>query len=680
MNVNFNPNTYDSSASIGGFGDGENPEGREFYISFERTNYYMPIQTVPPTYEIQYGSGWNPKEGEVRGTFNGEGYGRIASYIDDTNTMTALEFDGSQLWGINDFGIIGIKNGNISNVTFGNWTAERTVKSYSQDGTSSTSVETVSDLRFALTPLLGVAMSNIAPRCDGSIESNIPIFLTRAQAEEYLRVGDTTGQINGDAPVEPNDYDYYMYNRISTTVGAGWDYQYLYRYKMTTGKRLALYMHTVAGYPQYDRTLIGTDGIAQIFKGDTYGADYFPEVASTDLNFLGEKRTMTSGTSYTPVMYETNIPTFDTYAHALAYVQNGDETGIVDKWRIDDVQPGEIGDPTDTTPQGENGMVLTYGGRMYRMSNLQLFYFYNEIFDGQSSTIEAILEGLQLFGSNQINALQGVTYYPFDLDDVATISSGSDIYIGAYKVTSTTGDAIQKNDKLINMGSVPFPAPYGARDFRNYEPFCKLYVMLPYAGTHELQISKYIGKNVGLKMAVDLATGCGTYFLYAGNTIMDSFDCVIGTHRPITAVDHAQHVSASENAIMQTVGAVGSALTAGVSMSLAGVAGGAAQAVTKGYQAMNIINDPPMTCRGSFTSGVGLFDVKSPYFIFAQLKPQTPANLQSVMGRPSSAGGLVSSFSGYLSTCAFTLADGFTGTQEEAEEIYRLMSGGIYVD
>ena len=356
--------------------------------------------------------------------------------------------------------------------------------------------------------------------------------------------------------------------------------------------------------------------------------------------------------------------------------------------------PGEIGDPADQTPQGENGMIYTYGSRMYRLSNLQLFHFYDEVFDPTPATVQAILDGLQLFGANQINAIQDVMYLPFDASLVATMSAATNIKLGTYTMQNAQGEPIQKNDKLINMGTVYFPAPYGARDFRNYEPNCKLYIMLPYAGTHELQISKYIGKNVTLKMACDVSTGQATYFLYAGGCIMDSFDCIVGVHRPITAVDHAQHTAQAMNAIMQTGASAINTLQSGVSGGLqaggkaavaigAGVVdglGGAVKTIMSGYQAMNIYNDAPMTPRGSFTGGTGLFDVKSPYFIFAQLKPQMPSNLAYVMGRPSSAGGLVSSFSGFLQTCAFSLADGFTGTEEEAEEIYSLMEGGIYVD
>ena len=707
MNVLFSPNPYSSEVTIGGAAiPSDDPEGKEFYFKTERTNYYISSPTLPPTYEIKYGSGWSPKEGEVRGTFTGEGYGRIAAYIDYSNTMTALEYDGSNNWAIYlDGGIIGIKNGNFENVTYGKWDGEKVIKTYNQDGTSTTTTDHVTDLRFGDTGCWpGAAMDNMAPRCDGRIDTNIPLFLTQAEAQEYCRTGDTTGILNGDVPVEPNVYDYYLYNRISTTVGAGWDIENLFRYKMNTGKRLAFYMHSDFGLDEYDRVLVGSSEIAQSYKGDYYGQDPFPDSNEIAMRALGEQRKMQSGTTYTPVMYETNIPTFDTLAHAQNYIDTGDETGILDKWRTEEIVPGEIGDPADQTPQGENGMVYTYGSRMYRLSNLQLFHFYDEVFDPTPATVQAILDGLQLFGANQINAIQDVMYLPFDVDDVATMSAATNIKLGTYTMQAQ-GEPIQKNDKLIDMGTVYFPAPYGARDFRNYEPNCKLYIMLPYAGTHELQISKYIGKNVTLKMACDVSTGQATYFLYAGGCIMDSFDCIVGVHRPITAVDHAQHTAMAMNAIMQTgqsaigtlaqgvsggVKAAGSAASAGLSAGAIGAgaisagvasgAGGAINTIMSGYQAMNIYNDAPMTPRGSFTGGTGLFDVKSPYFIFAQLKPQMASNLAAVMGRPSSAGGLVSSFSGFLQTCAFSLADGFTGTEEEAAEIYSLMEGGVYVD
>lgn len=703
MNVLFSPNPYGSEVTIAGAAiASDDPEGKEFYIKTERENFYISSPTMPPTYEIQYGSGWAPKDAEVRGTFTGQGYGRIAAYIDYSNTMTALEYDGSNTWGINlDGGIIGIKNGNFENVSFGKWDAEKIIKTYHQDGTITTTTDTITDLRTAdATCYPGVAMSNIAPRCDARIETNIPLFLTQAQAQEYCRSGDTTGILNGDVPVTPNDYDYYMYNRISTTVGAGWDIENLFRYKMNTGEKLAFYMSSSLGYEEYDRVLIGSDEIAQSYKGDFYGQDPFPDSNEVAMRALGEQRKMQSGTTYTPVMYETNIPTFDTYAHALDYINTGDETGMLDKWRTDEVQPGEIGDPTDQTEQGENGAVFSYGGGMFRLINAQLASFYAEAFNTDPNVMQSILDGLQLFGSNQINCIHDVMYIPFSADDVATLSSGSDIYLGSYKMTTVQGDRVLKNDKLINMGTHYFAPPYGAGDHRNYSPLCRIFVMLPYAGTHELQIDKYIGKNITIKLAVDLTTGAGTYFIFSNNTIMDSFDCQIGAHRPITAVDHAQQVSAVTNAILQTgtqgiktvAGATNAinpaqAATAGREATktslnaagLGGVVGGAIGTVVTGYQGMQSTIDYPMTERGSFNGFLGMFDVKSPYFVFCQMETKQAQNLIAVKGKPSAAGGKLSSFSGYFEAAAVDLPT-FSGTEAEAEELMSILKGGIYID
>lgn len=703
MNVLFSPNPYGSEVVIGGGAiPSDDPEGKEFYIKTERTNYFISSPTLPPTYEIKYGAGWSPKEAEVRGTFTGEGFGRIAAYIDYSNTMTALEYDGSSPWGINlDGGIIGIKNGNFENVTFGKWDAEKTIKTYNQDGTETTTTENTDQLRFADTTCYpGAAMDNIAPRCEGRLETNIPLFLTQAEAQEYCRSGDTTGILNGDVPVTPNVYDYHMYNRISTTVGAGWDIENLFRYKMNSGKRLAFYMHSDFGIDEYDRVLVGSDEIEQSYKGDYYGQDPFPDSNEIAMRALGEQRKMQSGTTYTPVMYETNIPTFDTLAHAQNYIDTGDETGIIDKWRTDDVIPGEIGDPTDQTDQGENGAVFSYGGGMFRLSNAQLASFYTEAFNTDPNVMQSILDGLQLFGSNQINAIHDVMYIPFNAEDVATLSSGNDIYLGSYKMTTLTGDRVLKNDKLINMGSHYFAPPYGAGDHRNYAPLCRIFVMLPYAGTHELQVDKYIGKNVTLKLAVDLTTGAGTYFVLSNNTIMDSFDCQIGAHRAITAVDHAQHVAAVTNAILQTgtqgiktvAGAThainpAQAATAGreatkTSLNAGGLGGavsGAIGTVVSGFQGMQSTFDYPMTERGSFNGFLGMFDVKSPYFVFCQMKTKQAQNLIAVKGKPSAAGGKLSSFSGYFEAAAVDLPS-FSGTEAEAEELMSILKGGIYID
>lgn len=686
--LQISPNPNGSNISVGGGGSGEVSEGTRIYIEYIRKNYSQTQGEWLP----KYGGGWDPSSYRWEGVVGDGGFSRICGYIGQTQPI-----DGSASSGNVTFTVIGIKAGGVidpntsSNLcSEGEWTLTTT----NEQGETTTTTDSSSFVGGQTGHSPGWAP--IAARVEGEANANFPIFETAAEAENFLRTGEGD-PINGMVPVVQNDYDYYMYNRISTTPGSGSEYEYFYRYKMQDGARLCLYKERLIGYPQFDRTLSGIDGIATIYKGDSPEQDPFPEALSTDLHFLGEAARYEGGTNWYPITYETNIPLADTLQHAQDYIDTGDTTGITG---IPGQQEGEIGEPTDTTEQGENGAVYSYGGGMFRLSNLQLASFYSEAFNTDPDVMQSILDGLQLFGSNQINAIHDVMYIPFDAEDVATLSSGNDIYLGSYKMTSLTGDRVLKNDKLINMGSHYFAPPYGAGDHRNYAPLCRIFVMLPYAGTHELQIDKYIGKNVTLKLAVDLTTGAGTYFVLSNNTIMDSFDCQIGAHRPITAVDHAQHVSAITNAILQT-GTQGIKTVAGATnvinpaqaaragreatktslnaAGLGGAVGGALDTVLSGYQAMQTNIDYPMTERGSFNGFLGMFDVKSPYFVFCQLQTKQAANLIRIKGKPSAAGGKLSSFFGYFEAAAVDLPS-FSGTEAEAVELMSILKGGIYID
>jgi adenosylcobinamide amidohydrolase len=255
---------------------------------------------------------------------------------------------------------------------------------------------------------------------------------------------------------------------------------------------------------------------------------------------------------------------------------------------------------------------------------------------------------------------------------------------------------------MINCGSAQFDAPYD--DFRDYEPFCKLGVLLPYIGFKELLISKYINKTVSLKYAVDVTTGACTAYLYANGVIMDSFDGTMGVQRPITAVNQQEQVSAVINGILgtatqaaKTIGTAGTTAVAGATLAGASsvaeaapqaakfaggqsqIGGGAINTILSGYSTLQAAIDSPISTRGAYSGVLGEFGNQYPYFIFAWLKTSKPANEIETIGLPSNAGGAVGSFGGFLQCAAFNLANGFSGTDTEAEEIYSIMRSGVYV-
>ena len=112
---------------------------------------------------------------------------------------------------------------------------------------------------------------------------------------------------------------------------------------------------------------------------------------------------------------------------------------------------------------------------------------------------------------------------------------------------------------------------------------------------------------------------------------------------------------------------------------LGGAVGGAIGTVVSGYQGLQSTIDYPMTERGSFNGFLGMFDVKSPYFVFCQMDTKQAENLLRVKGKPSAAGGKLSSFFGYFEAAAVDLPS-FSGTEAEAEELMSILKGGIYID
>ena len=88
--------------------------------------------------------------------------------------------------------------------------------------------------------------------------------------------------------------------------------------------------------------------------------------------------------------------------------------------------------------------------------------------------------------------------------------------------------------------------------------------------------------------------------------------------------------------------------------------------------------DAPIQTKGASIGNLGDFGINSIYFIFAWANSIAPKNELNLVGKPSNQGGSVNSFAGFLKCSAFNLADGFAGTQTEAEEISAIMANGVY--
>jgi len=533
------------------------------------------------------------------------------------------------------------------------------------------------------------------------------IFKDVSAAIAYYRDGDPDGFLNADS-YATKKFEYFIKN----TVYKNGKLLYYRDYKFKTDSQtdphcMALVRNDSVGY---DHILNGQNSshITQILnRGRSDRANEYAPTSSAPTEYLRFSQETAGGNEYTVSYWRTNIHCFDNQSDADDYINTGNTENSTNNKEVnranDTIVDGHIGDIVSETDNGSSGISFAYGGQIYALSSVNLASFFtNVLFSTDTSIKDAILEGTQLFGANQINAINGVMYLPIsDISDIASVSSVNKCFIGTYEAP-ITAQRVVANDKMINCGSAQFDETYG--DFRDYEPFCKLGVLLPYIGFKELSISKYINKTVSLKYAVDVTTGACTAYLYANNVIMDSFDGTMGVQRPITAVNQQAQVSAVINGILgtatqaaKTIGTAGTTAVAGATLAGASsvaeaapqaakfaggqsqIGGGAINTILSGYSTLEAAIDSPISTRGAYSGVLGEFGNQYPYFIFAWLKTSKPANEIETIGLPSNAGGAVGSFGGFLQCAAFNLANGFGGTDTEAEEIYSIMRSGVYV-
>lgn len=533
------------------------------------------------------------------------------------------------------------------------------------------------------------------------------IFKDINSARDYYRDGITDGLLNDDNVVS-KCFEYFIKN----TVYKNGKLYYYRDYKFKTDSQtdphcMALIRNDSVGY---DHILNGQNSshIKQILsRGRSDRANEYAPTSSAPTEYLRYSQETAGGNEYTVSYWRTNIHCFDNQSDADDYINTGNTENSTNNKEVnranDTIVDGHIGEVVSQTDNGSSGISFAYGGQIYALNSVNLASFFtNVLFSTDTSIKDAILEGTQLFGANQINAINGVMYLPIsNISDIASVSPTDKCFIGTYQAP-ITANRVVANDKMINCGSAPFNETYG--DFRDYEPFCKLGVLLPYIGFKELSISKYINKTVSLKYAVDVTTGACTAYLYANGVIMDSFDGTMGVQRPITAVNQQEQVSAVINGILgtttqaaKTIGTAGTTAAAGATLAGASsvaeaapqaakfaggqsqIGGGAINTILSGYSTLQAAIDSPISTRGAYSGVLGEFGNQYPYFIFAWLKTSKPANEIETIGLPSNAGGAVGSFGGFLQCAAFNLANGFGGTDTEAEEIYSIMRSGVYV-
>ena len=575
---------------------------------------------------------------------------------------------------------------------------------------------------------------NMLDVCIGTVSTNIPIFDTKEHANAYLLEGDASVRsqmikdyaINYKSPdtvPETKEYFYYGYaHNYTIDVNGGVSENnepVLYKgFRVKSTGRISLYVidGISDGHLKLGINLAAVDIAYYSYDGETW-QNQQSSPTTLPFDYVWRKWDREVGTFYCSgvdgKLYETNCYIFGNKEDSDDYNDGTDETGEK-AINYGDVNPDAPFNPTGLEDEETTfGEVYTraFFSQQYICSASAIQEISNAMFDitqgGITGIFEDIKKGLEMYGegSGVINAVQSCMFYPFDLNSVFTNTQNQAyIYFGGYKfdLQNTTVNKIIYPNGYIDFGSVKLERTFNS--YRDYSPYQRLYVYLPYLAWYELDINKYLGKTIGVKYFIDTRTGLCMAVLTANGVMCDYMTGQIGVAMPLTLTDYSMYASAQIRTLLGggsnvigSGGGMGSKITEGyknftgglveggavglgVGLGVAGVGvSGAFQGAKTLYGlTQNNINNFNKTIGSGSTSMLNQYLPQEVCFLFEIQDADITPNEQMLQGYPSNASGTIGSFTGYLEvdTVNLVCAD---ATANEKAQIVSMLKSGVYI-
>lgn len=274
-----------------------------------------------------------------------------------------------------------------------------------------------------------------------------------------------------------------------------------------------------------------------------------------------------------------------------------------------------------------------------------------------------------------------------------------------------TGDGF----KIVKLGKtvINFDGLHG--DFRDYPPYTRLELQIPYHGTVQLDTGEWINKEIEIIAIVDLMTGASLCVICRNGTPVITIPGTMGISVPIS-IDNVSQTANTFNAmsiasqglfintvtgiltgITRTAGNIAGAVASGVTGNIPGVLGGAMGSLGSEYSMIgDFLNkrleikqntfDMEHTVNGKLVSGGGTPNTGVKYETQCRLvwhypveiPGSNPEQFAEICGHACNITGKVEDFTGFAQFGSLNI-DGIPGTQEEQTAIITMLQNGIFV-
>ena len=396
--------------------------------------------------------------------------------------------------------------------------------------------------------------------------------------------------------------------------------------------------------------------------------------------------------------FDTNIPLWDSLQDAQDYLDgtldvtqasNWDNISSDSKWK--DYTNNKTGQEETATEMGQS-YAQNFFSQLYLCATGGVNQIASALYDVGAGSVsglwDEIKEGVEMFGDDPMQSIQGLMFFPLDLSSIFTnVSDQNYVYFGGYKLDlDTTVKKVIFPNGYKSLGTINIVRTF--KDWRDFEPYTKLYIYLPYVGTFQLQLSRYYGKSTEIRYYFDLRTGSCLVALLANGLLTDYFNGQLGVQLPITLTDKSNYANNQINTLLKGTGSIGSVIkdvSSGISAGMSVPITGAFGALQAGISVSKTVYDLTQNNKsdynktsGGSTSMLNEFLPQYAYFIFEIQQTLDSDNAQSLIGFPSNKSGNVGEFSGYLEVETVNLKCGIA-TDSEKRHIENMLRTGVII-
>lgn len=225
----------------------------------------------------------------------------------------------------------------------------------------------------------------------------------------------------------------------------------------------------------------------------------------------------------------------------------------------------------------------------------------------------------------------------------------------------------------FDCGTIEIPREY--HDFRDYEPYTRLSLFLPFVGDVNISTNDCITPHkIHVIYNIDFLSGVACAEVLIDEDVRYAYQAAMCAAVPVTSSDASRLIASIIGAAVGTVsgGVMGGIVggTAGSRMASRALIGGVSEV------AMSPINGIQTQRTGSISANTGLLGEMKPYVLVTRPISVVADQYKSLIGQPYQLDGTLGSQTGFVKVREVHL-DGITATEAEKNEIEQMLKEGV---